>query len=149
MKENQSADLNQFKAVVETYGARREAWPVAEHALMDKLLASSDVARGLLRQEKKFDQLLQSDGPPLSAPSALLSRVLNDAEEVNRGSIWQVLWPFGSLWQPASGLIMAACIGIVLGISSPNILNGSGDLALDEPAFGDTMFDLEYENGNV
>jgi len=149
MTEKQSADLDKFKAVLDTYGARRDTWPATEQALMEQLLASSDVARSLLRQEEKFDQLLASNGPMISAPSALLSRVLVDAEEENRGSIWHILWPFGSIWQPASGLAMAACIGAVIGLTTPEILSNGDELAYDEPAFGDTLFDLEYENGSV
>ncbi|MCF8467602.1 MAG: hypothetical protein K9G33_09395 [Sneathiella sp.] len=150
MKENLSAELNRFKAVVETYGAREDAWPAADLPLMRKLLSSSDVARSLLRQEEKFDQLLQSDARPITAPSALLSRILEGAEDANRGSILKILWPFGSIWQPASGLLMAACIGVLLGLASPNILDYSDDLSLDEAAFsGGTMYDLEINNDNL
>ncbi|USG60976.1 hypothetical protein NBZ79_17605 [Sneathiella marina] len=149
MKEKQSADLNHFKSVVESYGAEKRNWPVEDHALMENLLQNSDVARSLLRQEEKFDTALRSSGPALQAPSALLSRVLSDAQNLNQGSILQTLWPFGAIWQPASGLAMAAFVGVMLGVASPNLLNGSSNSSIDEPAFNDTLFDLEYDNGNI
>ncbi|MEH6545126.1 MAG: hypothetical protein V7701_01770 [Sneathiella sp.] len=149
MKEKQSAELNHFKSVLDTYGAARQRWPDNDLALMEKLLLTSDVARSLLRQEEKFDLTLHSSDPTLQAPSTLLTRVLIDAQNLNRGSIFQTLWPFGSIWQPASGLVMAAFVGVMLGVASPNLLNGYNNSPIDEPAFNDTLFDLEYENGNI
>jgi hypothetical protein len=149
MKEKQSAELNHFKTVIDTYGSRRQNWPVKDLSVMDKLLQNSDVARSLLRQEEKFDALLNTPHSGKGAPSALLSRVLKDARIETGGSILSILWPFGSFWQPASGLVMAAFVGVALGMASPNLLDGNTITSLDEPAFNDTLFDLEYENGNV
>lgn len=149
MKEKRSAELNHFKSVLDRYGAATRDWPTEDQALMENLLQKSDVARSLLRQEEKFDLTLRSGEPALLAPSALLSRVLTDAQNLNRGSVLQALWPFGSIWQPASGLVMAAFVGVMLGATSPNLLDGFNNSALDEPAFNDTLFDLEYENGDI
>ncbi|WP_373086067.1 hypothetical protein [Sneathiella sp.] len=149
MKEDQSAELNRFKAVLDAYGADENRWPAEDIPMMNKLQASSDVARSLLRQEEKFDAILKNEAQ-LTAPSALLGRVLKNAEDANRGSIFRIIWPFGSFWQPASGLVMAACVGIVLGLASPNILDNGDDVALDEPSFnGIVMYDLEISNDDV
>lgn len=149
MKEKQSAELNHFKSVIDTYGSKRRNWPVDDLSIMDKLLQSSDVARSLLRQEEKFDAVLNTTQLEQGAPSALLSRILKDARAETRGSFLDTLWPFGSIWQPASGLVMAAFVGVALGMASPNLLEGNSVTSLDEPAFNDTLFDLEYENDNV
>lgn len=150
MKDILSTDLERFKAVVETYGAREEAWPAADHEMMQRLLETSDVARSLLRQEKKFDLLLQEQSRPIVASSDLLGRVLVNAEDINQGSLFRSLWPFGSLWQPAAGMAVAACIGILLGFSSPNILNNGDEYTLNDTMFsGGTMIDLETEYENL
>ena len=149
MKKDLSAELERFKAIVETYGARENAWPKDELPLMEKLLSSSDVARSLLRQEQKFDQLLQDLSRPETTSSDLLGRVMMNAEEINPGPLLKSLWPFGSIWQPAAGMAMAACLGILLGFTSPNILASGDDYAQNDTFFsGDTMSDLEidYEN---
>tara|TARA_R110001599_G_scaffold37184_10_gene115762 strand:+ start:1399 stop:1851 length:453 start_codon:yes stop_codon:yes gene_type:complete len=150
MKETLSKELARFKTVVETYGARAESWPKADLPMMQKLLASSDVARSLLRQEAKFDQLLSDKSNPIVAPSGLMGRVLMNAEDINQGSFLKSLWPFGSIWQPAAGMAMAACLGILLGFTSPNILENSDEYALSEPSFsGATLSDLETEYENL
>ncbi|MCC3304186.1 hypothetical protein [Sneathiella sp. HT1-7] len=149
MKEDLSEELERFKAVVETYGAEVKAWPLEDLPMMERLLASSDVARSLLRQEQKFDQLLQDLSLPAHHSSDLLGRVLVSAEEVNPGPLLKSLWPFGSIWQPAAGMAMAACLGILLGFTSPNILSDGDEYALNSTFFsGSTMSDLEndYEN---
>lgn len=146
MKEILSADLDRFKTVVETYGAREDAWPAADLPAMQRLLETSDVARSLLRQETKFDLLLQEQSRPIVASSDLLGRVLANAEDINQGSFLRSLWPFGSIWQPAAGIAVAACIGILLGFTSPNILDNVEDYTLNDTVFsGGTMIDLETE----
>ncbi|MZR30017.1 hypothetical protein [Sneathiella litorea] len=149
MKEILSAELERFKEVVEAYGAREEAWPVKDVQMMKRLQASSDVARSLLRQEQKFDQLLDDLAQPATYSSDLLGRVLVSSEDINPGPFLKSLWPFGSIWQPAAGMAMAACLGILLGFSSPNIIDNSDEYALTETFFtGGTMSDLgsDYEN---
>ena len=149
MRKDLSAELERFKTVVETYGAEVKAWPVEELPMMERLLASSDVARSLLRQEQKFDQLLSDLSKPAHHSSDLLGRVLVNAEEINPGPILKSLWPFGSIWQPAAGMAMAACLGILLGFASPNLLSSGDTYALNDTFFsGGTMSDLEidYEN---
>jgi hypothetical protein len=116
---------------------------------MHRLLASSDVARSLLRQEQKFDQLLKDLSQPAYHSSDLLGRVLVNAEETNPGPFLKSLWPFGSIWQPAAGMAMAACLGILLGFASPNLLSSGEEYTLNDTYFsGGTMSDLEidYEN---
>ncbi|WP_334130325.1 hypothetical protein [Sneathiella sp.] len=150
MKEKLSAELERFKSVVETYGAREEAWPAADLPMMQRLLETSAVARSLLRQETKFDLLLQQESriPPASA--ALLGRVLRSAEDVNRGSFLKSLWPFGSLWQPAAGMAMAACLGILLGFASPDILSSPEEDSLNALVFsGSSLLDLENDYENI
>jgi hypothetical protein len=149
MKKDLSAELERFKIVVETYGAREKAWPAEDLPLMHRLLASSDVARSLLRQEQKFDQLLKDLSQPAYHSSDLLGRVLVNAEETNPGPFLKSLWPFGSIWQPAAGMAMAACLGILLGFASPNLLSSGEEYTLNDTYFsGGTMSDLEidYEN---
>ena len=73
-----------------------------------------------------------------------------NAEDINQGSFLKSLWPFGSIWQPAAGMAMAACLGILLGFTSPNILENSDEYALSEPSFsGATLSDLETEYENL
>ncbi|TNE37348.1 MAG: hypothetical protein EP348_05895 [Alphaproteobacteria bacterium] len=150
MNETLSKDLDRFKTVVDAYGARESTWPEADLPHMRRLLATSDVARSLLRQEEKFDFLLHEESTGARASSALLGRVLADAEAANRGPLFKIFWPFGAIWKPASGLVMAACLGIVIGFASPNIIGNSDDLSLDEPSFtGATMYDLELTNDTL
>lgn len=149
MKEKLSAELDRFKAVLDIYGSHRQAWPAPDREMMTRLLETSDVAKSLLRQEEKFDSLMDREDMSPAAPAALLSRVLTDAEELNTGSIARVLWPFGSFWQPASGLLVAGFVGAFLGLASPNLISGEEDLALDEPSFGVSLFDLESDNASL
>lgn len=150
MKEKLTAELERFKAVVETYGAREEAWPTADLPMMQRLLETSDVARSLLRQEAKFDLLLQREAGRPQASAALLGRALKSAEEINQGSFLKLLWPFGSFWQPAAGMLAAACLGILLGFTTPDILATPDEDGLSALAFGDSfMLDLEYDYENI
>ena len=149
MKEKLTAELERFKEIVETYGAREEAWPADDLPMMQRLLDTSDVARSLLRQEAKIDLLLQQESRVPPASAALLGRVLTSAEEINQGSFLKSLWPFGALWQPAAGMVMAACIGIFLGFASPDIITGTDEDTLNTLVFSSTsLMDLEndYEN---
>jgi|TARA_B100001059_G_C17738723_1_gene530353 hypothetical protein len=42
--------------------------------------------------------------------------------------LFNYLWPFGSLWRPAAGLIMAAVFGVIIGLTDPLSNTSSTDI---------------------
>ena len=74
-----------------------------------------------------FDQI-----EPEYATPKLKATILKSAPSVENNirysGLFNYLWPFGSLWRPAAGFIMAAVFGVILGLTDPVSISSSNDI---------------------
>jgi len=109
-------------AILEAYGAEPARWPEADRDGMRARLALSPGLAARRAEEAALDRLLAMAPMPAPAP-ALKARILAAAGEgeVRRGEAGRpfawlaALWPFGPPWQPASALVAAAVLGLIVG----------------------------------
>jgi hypothetical protein len=107
-------------AIIAAHGATSERWPDDEREAALALLETSAAARRALTDAAGLDGLLgRSSAPPVSL--SLQSKVASIPEQHSPGvfEIALLFWPFGAIWRPASGLVAAAIIGLVVGIGTP------------------------------
>jgi len=74
-------DLAAFEAMLEACGADRERWPAGLRQGADALLAENSGARGLLREARALDRLLDRASTEAGGGNAaLIARILAEAE---------------------------------------------------------------------
>ncbi len=148
MSEKQSAEIERFKAVLQAYGSRETSWPASEVSALNATLAQSSLAHQLWEEAKMLDFALADASSPLAAPSSLVGAVMQDAADVLQGNQMRfspLRWIF---LKPASGLVLAACLGIFLGFVSPDFILYGDDINLDELSVSDTVLEWELNNDN-
>lgn len=141
-------DMARFGEIVEAYGADPGRWPPDERAAAESLLAGSDEARQLNADAAALDTLMNLSSAPTPSPE-LTAQVLAAAGRRRWRDELVALWPFETIWRPASGFAMAAAVGIVLGAAIPEaILPDIGETDMigevESLAFG---FDMSEEPG--
>lgn len=110
--------MARFRQIVEAYGAAPQRWPEAERAWALALLAGSAEARAFRDEAAALDALL--DRVEATEPSPeLIADVLAAASPSAWRGWGSLLWPFGPLWQPVTGLALAAVFGVMLGAAFP------------------------------
>jgi len=113
--------MARFRRIVEAYGAAPQRWPKAERAWALSLLEGSAEARAFREQAAALDALL--DRAQATEPSPeLIADILAAASPSAWRSWGSLLWPFGPLWQPVTGLALAAVFGIMLGAAFPGAM---------------------------
>jgi|GEM_PF-3086573 len=149
MNKNKPSDAERLKAILEAYGTEENKWPTVDKMELETARAQSSSLDSLYKHEKLLDEFLAENTHTLSAPSHLMGAILLDAESVlaqqgnNLGQL------FRSFFKASPGLILAACLGIYLGVASPNLWLPSYDANLDELSVSDTVLDWEFDNGNL
>lgn len=112
---------DRVRALLEAYGADPQRWPTAEREDARRLIAADPLLAAEIDEAAAFDTLL--DALPAPEPSPALRVALKDIPERARFD-WAdrlfALWPFGAPWRPAAGLVAAALVGVVVGISTPD-----------------------------
>lgn len=106
--------------IIASHGAKPERWPEEERAAALLALESSPEARRVMEAEDRLDALL--DGHVTPPPTlALQTKIaaIPDQTPARLTTILRGYWPFGAIWQPASGLALAAVIGVMVGIGLP------------------------------
>jgi hypothetical protein len=113
-------DETRLLAIIEAHGADPGRWPAEERDPAVALLETSAVARRALDDAARLDTLLAKDAAP-KVSLALQSRVAAIPERRRSGvrEIARVFWPFGAIWRPATGLVAAGVIGLIVGIGTP------------------------------
>lgn len=111
-------DLARFGEIVAAYGADPGRWPSDERAAGQRLLAGSDEARQLHADAAALDTLMNLTAAPAPSPERV-AQVLAAAGRRRWRDGLAALWPFETIWRPASGFAMAAAVGIVLGAAMP------------------------------
>ena len=106
--------------IIASHGADPRRWPEEERAAALSALENAPEAKAAMETEAKLDTLLgQHETPPPTL--ALQSRVaaIPEEREPRFSEALRGFWPFGAIWQPASGLALAAVIGVMVGIGLP------------------------------
>lgn len=106
--------------IIAGYGADPRRWPEQERAAALSSLENAPEAMAAMEEEAGLDALLgQHELPPPSL--ALQTRVaaIPEKQRASRSETLRGYWPFGAIWQPASGLALAAVVGVMVGIGLP------------------------------
>lgn len=111
---------DRVRDLLAAYGADPGRWPAAERDAAERLLSEDPTLAAEVADARAFDQLL--DALPDPVPSPALRVVLKDIPDRSRPGLaaslaW--LWPFGTPWRPAAGLVAAAVLGVVIGFATP------------------------------
>ena len=127
--------IERFKAILDSYGARSEAWPESEHVAATALIEASADAKHMFEAAKAIDQLLDMVPEPQAANDTFLKRLFEipeisrrQARSAARGkragshSLGQAAvlgWfrPTGPAVQ-MTGLAAAGILGLMLGLSN-------------------------------
>lgn len=141
-------DLARFGEIVAAYGADPGRWPPGERAAAERLRAGSDDARQLHADAAALDTLMNLTAAPAPSPE-LMAQVLAAAGRRRWRDGFAALWPFKTIWRPASGFAVAAALGIVLGAAVPEtVLPDVGEIDMigdvESLALG---FDISTEPG--
>ena len=132
-----SKNIRRVRELLNTYGADRNRWP--EGAADGDLAPREhlDEARALYQDALALDALL--DQAPLPEPSLELKADILASTSANPWQQWlTLLWPFGPVWKPASGLAMAMVLGLYIGTLAPetnDVLTAELDTLIAGPAY--------------
>lgn len=106
-----------FRELLDAYGARTSAWPPAERAGCEALLASSEWARAEMQAAAELDAaLFAAAAEPVLAPS--VERRLNELPIRNPSRALQSPlrdWLKRWLWAPALGFSVLTALAVVWG----------------------------------
>ncbi|MBL4739795.1 MAG: hypothetical protein JKY12_02310 [Sneathiella sp.] len=149
MNKDKSSDTERLKAILEAYGTDEDKWSTADKTALEAARTQSPSLDELYKSEKQLDDFLAENINTPSAPSYLMGAILQDAEAVLTQQGSNIRQLFQSFFKASPGLILAACLGIYLGVASPNLWLPSYDVNLDELSVSDTVLDWEFDNGNL
>ena len=117
--------LERFQELLDRWGADLTEWPETDRKAAELLMTGDPAAGRLLVQAQRLDELVR-ESPTIAASPALKARILEAAPGYAVVSAvstrWEILWPFGPIWRPATALACAAFLGIVVGIADPIML---------------------------
>ena len=141
--------LDRLEDLLDRCGADPAHWPVADRPHAQGLIEADPAARALVDQAARLDRMLAEDVEPVTVPGGLRSRILAAAPgpvPARQGRWRRVLgdlWPFEAGWQPASAMVAAAVLGLVLGLSgiSTGVSPVDFDSAVDSLVFGPTVLE--------
>lgn len=106
--------------IIASHGADPRRWPEEERAAALSTLENAPEARAAMQAEARLDALLRHHETP--PPTLALRTHVAAIPEERAPRLSETLrgyWPFGAIWQPASGLALAAVIGVMVGIGLP------------------------------
>ena len=148
MKKNSSQNTDRLNIVLQAYGADASRWPAAERGeLLEQLENREDQTQALL-EAQNLDSLLEQNTGEITPSSALMGAILQDAAELHDKKSWSLNSFRNWFFKPASGLVFAVSLGILIGFVSPNILMTPSDVNLDEISISDSLLDWQLENNN-
>jgi hypothetical protein len=142
--------LDEFRDRLDAHGADLSAWPEAQRAASERLLAGDPVARAALQEAQQLDRLIARSMQAAST-DASAARVLGALAQPlppQRRSLLSWAWPAALLdvdLAPArlriAALAGVAGLGVVLGLFGPDVTDASvvvasasePDLAVFEP----------------
>ncbi len=147
MTEKPTVRPERLEQVLNAYGADSKRWPEEERDALLTLLDQSESARAQHRQSLELDLFLTEAMSETTAPSGLMGRILQDAEN-HTGQTGQSLRDFfQTMLKPALGMALATCLGITIGVTNPDLLTAPNDSDIDNFFMSDTLDNWEEENG--
>lgn len=142
--------MEEFRSLLDAWGADAARWPGDRRAGVEALLARSAEARDLLAREAAFDALLA--GAPAAAPGdALLAGILaipatarQERKAGRRGFSAASLFSFAPVFPRFAGLALAAMLGFYIGTTSlfqpaQSLAADSETVNITDYVFGDTV----------
>ncbi len=137
-----------YRQLLESYGADPAKWPSDTAEDVHRWTSSSENGKIHLKAAEESDHLLQQQFELRKAPSHLMGAILADASKLQeKQSAFQAFIQLLSP-KPLSGFIAAACIGILLGAYSPNILSQDEINITDDISLSNVTIDWGGENIN-
>ncbi len=118
MTEQRREDMQRLHAVIDAYGSVPRRWPEGERAALKALLSESAEAQAALTMAAELDQALDNMAPPQASPE-LMANILYVPPKADWHQTLAQFWPFGALWKPASGLVLAAALSVFVALSVP------------------------------
>jgi hypothetical protein len=135
-------------ALIEAYGADEARWPADEREAAVDVLRGSPKLLALQAEAETVDAFLAALPEPI--PSPALRVALKDIPERRALQDWlAVLWPFGAIWRPATGLAAAMVVGMFVGGLTPqsgDIGSANGPVAAETDPF--TLAGLDAFGGS-
>jgi hypothetical protein len=126
--DDKESDLERLRVLVESYGSDPERWPAEERHAFERLSASVE-ARAWLAEQRRLDAWLARAEDVEPSP-ALLRRVAEIPVRQGAPRAW--VWPFGRLRNAVAVAAAAATMGMVVGLSGPELSPGDGHDEWDE-----------------
>jgi anti-sigma factor RsiW len=141
--------LDEFRDWLDAHGADLSAWPEAQRAAADRLLADDPAAHAALQEVRELDRLIAASvsGAHDASAGRVLARLARPLPPQRRSRLsWA--WPAALLdvdLAPArlriAALAGVAALGVVLGLFGPDVTDasvvvasaGEPDLAVFEP----------------
>lgn len=139
---------DRLKTVLSAYGSKKAHWPAQERNELNATLEATEELQTLYNEEQELDEFLDRHSSEISAPASLMGAVLGNATGLHEKKGMSFKGIIDLFLKPVSGLALAACLGVLIGFSSPNILITSSDSNFDELSLSDTIEDWQLENNN-
>ena len=147
MTEKPTVTPDRLEQVLNAYGADSKRWPEEERDALLAFLHQSESAREQHRQALELDFFLTEAVSETTAPSDLMGRILQDAEN-HAGQTSQSFRDFlQTMLKPALGMALATCLGIMVGVTNPDLLTLPDDSDIDSFFISDSLDNWEEENG--
>jgi hypothetical protein len=123
---------SRFEPLIAAYGVRPERWPDGERNAALALLAVSEIARALKREQEAVDGWLSASAPALS--TGLIQR-LNTIPEKHGTALLARHLRLRAMWVPVFGWAAAAVVGLWVGARSPDTDSAPNSSEVDDRAF--------------
>jgi hypothetical protein len=132
---------DEYRDLLDDLGADLSAWPEAQSAAAERLLADDPAARAALQEAQQFDRLIaHSLAGSSDASAARVLVALAQPLPPQRRSLLSWAWPAALLGvdlAPArlriAALAGVAALGVVLGMYGPDVTDASVVVASSEP----------------
>lgn len=137
-----------YRQLLESYGADPSKWPSTTAEELRDWTSGSEDGKAHLQAAEEIDLLLEQQFEPRKAPSHLMGAILADASKLQEKqnafhALLQIFSP-----KPLSGFVAAACVGILLGTYSPNILSQNETVNVDDISLSNITIDWGGESTN-
>jgi hypothetical protein len=137
-----------YRQLLDSYGADPSKWPSDTPEDFHHWALNTENGKTHLQTAREVDQLLQQQLALQKAPSHLFGAILADASNLQekQGGFRALIQLFSP--KPLGGFIAAACLGILIGTYSPNILSQTDTTSIDDISLSNVTIDWGGESIN-